>query len=100
MPKPGPRTISRYSEVKAAAVHLSLQPGVHVNDVAESLYIPGVPRRAVTAALRTRAPTCDTLFHRHRGSGSWQAASGADGPKPGSRCPLFRRNRLPLRGSD
>jgi len=40
MPKPGPRTISRYSaEFKAAAVRLSLQPGVRVIDVAESLYI-------------------------------------------------------------
>jgi transposase len=40
MPKPGPRTIFRYSdEFKAAAVRLSLQPGVQVNDVADSLYI-------------------------------------------------------------
>ena len=40
MPKPGPRTISRYSdEFKAAAVRLSQQPGVLVSDVAQSLYI-------------------------------------------------------------
>jgi transposase len=40
MPKPGPRTIGRYSdEFKAAAVRLSQQPGVLVSDVAQSLYI-------------------------------------------------------------
>ena len=40
MPKPGPRTIGRYSdEFKAAAVQLSQQPGVLVSDVAQSLYI-------------------------------------------------------------
>ncbi len=40
MPKPGPRTIGRYSdEFKAAAVDLSQQPGVLVSDVAQSLYI-------------------------------------------------------------
>src|SRR5699024_2886933 len=40
MPKPGPRTTTRYSaEFKAAAVRLSQLPGVQVKDVAESLYI-------------------------------------------------------------
>jgi transposase len=40
MPRPGPRTISRYSEqFKATAVHLSQLPGVRVQDVAASLYI-------------------------------------------------------------
>ena len=40
MPRPGPRTISRYSEqFKAAAVRLSRLPGVQVQDVAASLYI-------------------------------------------------------------
>lgn len=40
MPKPGPRTISRYSEqFKATAVRLSQLPGVRVQDVAASLYI-------------------------------------------------------------
>ena len=40
MPKPGPRTIHRYSDAfKAAAVRLSQQPGVRVSDVAQSLYI-------------------------------------------------------------
>ena len=40
MPKPGPRTVSRYSEqFKATAVRLSQLPGVRVQDVAESLYI-------------------------------------------------------------
>ena len=40
MPKPGPRTIYRYSpEFKATAVRLSQLPGVSVSDVAESLYI-------------------------------------------------------------
>ena len=40
MPKPGPRTIHRYSDAfKAAAVRLSQQPGVRVGDVAQSLYI-------------------------------------------------------------
>jgi len=40
MPKPGPRTIYKYSdEFKAAAVALSHLPGVAVQDVAESLYI-------------------------------------------------------------
>ena len=40
MPKPGPRTTTRYSdEFKATAVRLSELPGVHVQDVAESLYI-------------------------------------------------------------
>ena len=38
MPKPGPRTTSRYShEFKAAAVRLSEQPGALVSDVAHSL---------------------------------------------------------------
>jgi transposase len=40
MPKPGPRTTTRYSEqFKATAVHLSRLPGVQVQDVAASLYI-------------------------------------------------------------
>jgi len=40
MPRPGPRTIARYSEhFKATAVRLSKLPGVAVQDVAESLYI-------------------------------------------------------------
>ena len=40
MPKPGPRTIHRYGDAfKASAVRLSLQPGVRVSDVAQSLYI-------------------------------------------------------------
>ena len=40
MPRPGPRTIARYSEhFKATAVRLSQLPGVQVQDVAESLYI-------------------------------------------------------------
>ena len=40
MPKPGPRTTTRYStEFKAVAVRLSQLPGVQVKDVAESLYI-------------------------------------------------------------
>jgi transposase len=40
MPRPGPRTTYRYSDVfKATAVRLSQLPGVAVGDVAESLYI-------------------------------------------------------------
>ena len=40
MPRPGPRTIARYSEqFKATAVRLSRLPGVQVQDVAASLYI-------------------------------------------------------------
>ena len=40
MPKPGPRTTSRYShDFKATAVRLSRLPGVQVQDVAASLYI-------------------------------------------------------------
>lgn len=40
MPKPGPRTTTRYSEqFKATAVRLSQLPGVQVQDVATSLYI-------------------------------------------------------------
>jgi transposase len=40
MPKPGPRTTTRYSdEFKATAVCLSALPGVLVQDVAASLYI-------------------------------------------------------------
>lgn len=40
MPKPGPRTVYRYTEeFKATAVRLSQLPGVEVQDVAESLYI-------------------------------------------------------------
>jgi transposase len=40
MPKPGPRTTTRYSdEFKATAVRLSSLPGVLVQDVAASLYI-------------------------------------------------------------
>ncbi|MGH8273303.1 MAG: transposase [Gammaproteobacteria bacterium] len=40
MPKPGPRTITRYSpQFKATAVRLSQLPGVQVQDVAASLYI-------------------------------------------------------------
>lgn len=40
MPRPGPRTIYRYSdEFKATAVRLSRLPGVSVSDVAASLYI-------------------------------------------------------------
>lgn len=40
MPKPGPRTTTRYSdEFKATAVRLSALPGVRVQDVAASLYI-------------------------------------------------------------
>ena len=40
MPKPGPRTIHRYSDAfKASAVRLSQQAGVRVGDVAQSLYI-------------------------------------------------------------
>ncbi|TQM16863.1 transposase [Pseudoxanthomonas sp. 3HH-4] len=40
MPKPGPRTIHRYSDAfKASAVRLSQQPGVRISDVAQSLYI-------------------------------------------------------------
>ena len=41
MPKPGPRTTRRYSpSCKATAVRLSQLPGVRVQDVAASLYIP------------------------------------------------------------
>ena len=44
MPKPGPRTIHRYSDAfKASAVRLSHQPGVRVGDVARSLYIRRPP---------------------------------------------------------
>jgi transposase len=40
MGRPGPPTTRRYSEYfKAEAVRLSQQPGVQVQDVAESLYI-------------------------------------------------------------
>ncbi len=40
MPKPGPRTTTRYSDkFKATAVRLSELPGVRVQDVAASLYI-------------------------------------------------------------
>jgi transposase len=40
MPKPGPRTINKYSQrFKATAVRLSQLPGVAIQDVAESLYI-------------------------------------------------------------
>jgi transposase len=40
MPRPGPRTIARYSEqFKATAVRMSRLPGVQVQDVAASLYI-------------------------------------------------------------
>jgi transposase-like protein len=40
MPKPGPRTTSKYSDrFKETAVRLSELPGVEVQDVAESLYI-------------------------------------------------------------
>jgi transposase len=39
MPKPGPRTTSKYSDRKATAVRLSELPGVEVQDVADSLYI-------------------------------------------------------------
>jgi transposase len=40
MPRPGPRTTSKYSDrFKATAVKLSELPGVAVQDVAESLYI-------------------------------------------------------------
>jgi transposase len=40
MPKPGPRTTTRYSEqFKATAVRLSQLSGVQVQDVAEALYI-------------------------------------------------------------
>ncbi|QIB65722.1 transposase [Kineobactrum salinum] len=40
MPKPGPRTMYKYSdEFKATAVKLSELPGVAIQDVAESLYI-------------------------------------------------------------
>lgn len=40
MPKPGPRTTTRYSdEFKAIAVRLSQQPDVLVQDVAAALYI-------------------------------------------------------------
>lgn len=38
MPKPGPRTTNRYSDLfKATAVRLSQLPGVKVSDVADSL---------------------------------------------------------------
>jgi len=40
MPRPGPRTITRYTDhFKATAVRLSELPGVSVGDVAQSLYI-------------------------------------------------------------
>ena len=40
MPRPGPRTIYKYTEeFKATAVKLSQLPGVAVQDVAQSLYI-------------------------------------------------------------
>lgn len=40
MPRPGPRTVNRYSaEFKAGAVHLSQLPDVQVQDVAAALYI-------------------------------------------------------------
>ena len=40
MPRPGPRTTYKYSEVfKATAVKLSHLPGVAIKDVADSLYI-------------------------------------------------------------
>jgi transposase len=40
MPKPGPKTTTRYSEqFKATAVRLSRLPGVQVQDIAASLYI-------------------------------------------------------------
>lgn len=40
MPRPGPRTTYRYSDVfKATAVRLSQLPGVSVSEVAQSLYI-------------------------------------------------------------
>jgi hypothetical protein len=41
MPKPGPRTTTRYSdEFKATAVRLSELPDVHVQGVVASLYNP------------------------------------------------------------
>ena len=41
MPKPGPRTTTRYSaEFETVAVRLSQLSGVRVKDVAETLYIP------------------------------------------------------------
>lgn len=40
MPRPGPRTTYKYSDLfKATAVRLSQLPGVAVQDVADSLYI-------------------------------------------------------------
>ncbi|MEQ9065552.1 MAG: transposase [Gimesia chilikensis] len=40
MPRPGPRTTYRYTEIfKATAVRLSELPGVAIQDVAASLYI-------------------------------------------------------------
>src|SRR5688572_15184729 len=40
MPKPGPRTTTKYSDrFKATAVRLSELPGIAVQEVAESLYI-------------------------------------------------------------
>ena len=62
MPKPGPRTTTRYSdEFKATAVRLSALPGVRVQDIAASLYIgvccsrkschpPRSPRPAATGS--------------------------------------------------
>lgn len=41
MPRPGPRTTYTYTDrFKATAVRLSQLPGVAVQDVAESIYIP------------------------------------------------------------
>lgn len=40
MPKPGPRTIHRYSDAfKASVVRLSQHPCVQLGDVARSLYV-------------------------------------------------------------
>lgn len=48
MPRPGPRTISRYSEqFKATAVRLSQLPGVRVQDVVASLAFSGLSALSV-----------------------------------------------------
>ena len=63
MPRPGPRTTNKYSDhFKAAAVRLSEQPGVEVQDVAQSLYIhPFMLSRWRKEAREGRIVTKDVL---------------------------------------
>jgi transposase len=85
MPKSGPRATTRYSdEFKAVAADLSQIPGVHVKDVAETLYIHPLMLSRWRKQLREGAIMSKGVTLSSGSEGRAQGAKGS-GAK-GSEC--------------